>query len=379
MNKIDSIEIPPLSLNKYNGLSYVLQVKEQILDYINSENFSEGAKLPSERDLAKTSKLNVAIISRAFRSLEDEGYLIREVGRGTFIRKNRSLGKVALIVAPKYLMTESPAINTFSGKLLEGLTHAGYKPELLTYSSLVDETIEEDKYFFKNLAEKRYVAVINHTWHPLHQIRTVAKSSGIPFIEFSLKPREAGQFKESSDSQFVITFNFLSFFEKALTHLSDKGSSKPLYLGHSHVFFEDELTPAPDYIKKHFHSKGLSIDEKSFAYCNTSSSVTKGYELARKLLSENTDYDSILVDQDTFMDGLQIYALEKQIDLSKRSIIALYNKTNPPLWVLPVKRFAFNFIKTVEATISLIHEIRKNPNLKQKTILFECEEDIEET
>jgi GntR family transcriptional regulator len=61
------------------------QIKEQIKQHIFSGELKEGDALPSMRALAKDLKVSVITTKRAYEDLENEGYLISSVGKGTFV------------------------------------------------------------------------------------------------------------------------------------------------------------------------------------------------------------------------------------------------------------------------------------------------------
>ena len=61
------------------------QIKNQIKQHIYSGELKEGDALPSMRVLAKELKVSVITTKRAYEDLEQEGYVISAVGKGTFI------------------------------------------------------------------------------------------------------------------------------------------------------------------------------------------------------------------------------------------------------------------------------------------------------
>lgn len=61
------------------------QIKNQIKQHIFSGELAEGDALPSMRVLAKELKVSVITTKRAYEDLEQEGYVISAVGKGTFV------------------------------------------------------------------------------------------------------------------------------------------------------------------------------------------------------------------------------------------------------------------------------------------------------
>src|SRR5699024_10577921 len=61
------------------------QIKDQIKQLIFSGELKEGDAMPSMRLLAKDLKVSVITTKRAYEDLEQEGYVVSAVGKGTFI------------------------------------------------------------------------------------------------------------------------------------------------------------------------------------------------------------------------------------------------------------------------------------------------------
>ena len=61
------------------------EVKEDLTQKINQGVYKSGDKIPSERALSNTYGVSRMTVRQALNELENEGFLIRETGRGTFI------------------------------------------------------------------------------------------------------------------------------------------------------------------------------------------------------------------------------------------------------------------------------------------------------
>lgn len=67
------------------------QIKEGLRKLVVSGALSAGDKLPSVRELASQLAINPNTIQRAYRELENEGYIYTLVGKGTFVAESRSI------------------------------------------------------------------------------------------------------------------------------------------------------------------------------------------------------------------------------------------------------------------------------------------------
>lgn len=68
------------------------QIKLQIIDAILSDELREDTQLPSIRQLAKELKVSVITTTRAYKDLEEEGYVVNVQGKGCYVLpKNQEL------------------------------------------------------------------------------------------------------------------------------------------------------------------------------------------------------------------------------------------------------------------------------------------------
>lgn len=79
------LSIWPASLNKQDPLPLYYQLKERIKAHIESGNLQTDQKLPSETKLAEFHAISRMTARRTLEELENEGYVHRSHGRGTFV------------------------------------------------------------------------------------------------------------------------------------------------------------------------------------------------------------------------------------------------------------------------------------------------------
>ncbi|MDO4982660.1 MAG: GntR family transcriptional regulator [Eubacteriales bacterium] len=63
------------------------QVRDGFRDLIISGALKVGEKLPSVRELATTLTINPNTIQRAYRELENDGYIVSVSGKGSFVSR----------------------------------------------------------------------------------------------------------------------------------------------------------------------------------------------------------------------------------------------------------------------------------------------------
>jgi len=72
-------------ISNSSGVPIYEQIKDQIKNHIISGKLTEGEALPSMRLLAKELRISVITTKRAYEELENEGFIVSQVGKGSFV------------------------------------------------------------------------------------------------------------------------------------------------------------------------------------------------------------------------------------------------------------------------------------------------------
>ena len=94
------------------------QIKEQIKEAIFTEELKEGDAMPSIRNFANDLKVSILTIRRVYEELENEGFLIRQVGIGTFI----STGNLEILRDSKRRIVEQKMADMIKDAKALGIT-----------------------------------------------------------------------------------------------------------------------------------------------------------------------------------------------------------------------------------------------------------------
>ena len=87
------------------------QIKLQIIGAILSDELREDTQLPSIRQLAKELKVSVITTTRAYKDLEEEGYVVNVQGKGCYVLpKNQELVYEKLMGNMENLIFEALAL-----------------------------------------------------------------------------------------------------------------------------------------------------------------------------------------------------------------------------------------------------------------------------
>lgn len=76
-----------LTIDYRSGESLYIQIKNNYKKMIMSGSLKENEMLPSVRNLAGNLAINVNTVQRAYRELEQEGYIYSIPGKGNFVAK----------------------------------------------------------------------------------------------------------------------------------------------------------------------------------------------------------------------------------------------------------------------------------------------------
>lgn len=77
-------------INKFSSIPLYLQLKDIIINKIESNEYAPNTQIPSEQDLCEIYDISRPTVRQAISELTNSGYLYKEKGKGTFVfgRKN---------------------------------------------------------------------------------------------------------------------------------------------------------------------------------------------------------------------------------------------------------------------------------------------------
>lgn len=74
-----------INIEKNSKIPLYVQIKNQIKDMIYSKIIPVDYVLPSERELAKTLKINRSTVVKSYEELKMEGIIDSKMGKGTYV------------------------------------------------------------------------------------------------------------------------------------------------------------------------------------------------------------------------------------------------------------------------------------------------------
>ncbi|MGJ7911180.1 GntR family transcriptional regulator [Neobacillus sp. LXY-1] len=112
------------------------QIKEQIKGGILRKELKEGEKLPSIRKLANDLQVSVLTTKRVYDELESEGFIITQVGKGSFVASEN----IDMLSESKRHMIEKKLLEVWQMAKTFGIT----KEELTLMMDIIFEEGEEE-------------------------------------------------------------------------------------------------------------------------------------------------------------------------------------------------------------------------------------------
>ena len=86
-----------IQLDKNRHIPIYIQIKEQIRGLIHAGQIKTGDQLPTIRELSMKLSVNVNTVALAYRDLVNEGVIITERGKGTFVASTPGEEEIQII------------------------------------------------------------------------------------------------------------------------------------------------------------------------------------------------------------------------------------------------------------------------------------------
>ncbi len=159
------------------------ELKEYFIERIRQGKLQDNSRMPSEPELVKRYGLSRNTVRQAMKELENEGYLYRIRGRGTFVKTGRPeiTKKIALVI-----FDTEYAIHPLVSKMIRGigevLSNNGYTLDILashrsdleadiskmaaTYAGFIIGAWQIDKHIVKTLVQKQIPHIFAKNYFP---------------------------------------------------------------------------------------------------------------------------------------------------------------------------------------------------------------------
>ena len=77
------------TIDKNSPLSYYYQLKQILIEMLDNRELEEDEKLPTEKELCERFNISRVTVRQALQELENEDYIYKIQGKGTFVSPKR--------------------------------------------------------------------------------------------------------------------------------------------------------------------------------------------------------------------------------------------------------------------------------------------------
>ncbi len=189
-----------MKIERKSGVPIYTQVKNHIIDEIESGRLKIGEKLPTERELSQKLKVSRNTISAAYNLLEQEGVLISYQGRGTFVAEE---GKTW-----KQHTTKNKIVRLIDIALEEAIEMDLNAKEFI---AIVHERVKEREFFIKNINAVFVECNIEQAKFFADELSRVTDLNVLPMTVAELENRNEAIEETINQSHIIITaFNHVN-------------------------------------------------------------------------------------------------------------------------------------------------------------------------
>jgi len=180
-------------------------LRSALLDSLQAGRFKVGDRLPSEPELISKYGVSRATVREALISLEQEGWVRRLQGKGTFVNERPKVHRTVAVIAPYLYANESPDFRAGTDVipiLMQTIEHHARKQGvniMLYLDNLEPETEREN---ILNVIERKVDAVLIIYIGGKQNIDCLEKiqAAGIPLVLFDRYIEELGTDSVASDN-----------------------------------------------------------------------------------------------------------------------------------------------------------------------------------
>ena len=337
------------------------QIKASLRQIIKNE-FENGDRFYTERDLIKHLGASLLTVRRALADLVTEGYLERKVGSGTFVRKGDRLKSVGVFL-PDYT---SP----FFVEVLEELAVATRKAQvqLNIYHTQKGESVREALHCLKSSPQEEGIVLLGNSVETNLVLHESLTDRGFRTVLYNGFLEGLSTTGVRIDNQQIV--------DDGIAHLS--------VLGHQRIVFllnEPLVSASIRPLHKVIEQKVRSQQDTDWKVVNCGTrpfddSCEAAYRQMSSIMSEPNPPTAVFAVSDAGGIGALRYCLKNDIAVPEKLSVLAINNTPLSRYSHPtLSTFAYPTKEMVEKTIELLTQW----NSVDQTILFKSELIIRES
>ena len=164
----------PITIDNNSGIPLWLQLRNRLIYLITSGHFRKGEQLPTVRNLAVELGINFNTVSKVYRDIERDGYIISRQGAGSFV-SDEYLNRVDVAFTDTYLL-----IDEFIRECLEiGVPRDDIAGLVIERLMMTDNTQEIKKNGILNNISNQSETRISNEQEENHEARAIRANTSI--------------------------------------------------------------------------------------------------------------------------------------------------------------------------------------------------------
>ncbi len=344
-----------------------LKVKKDLLRKIESGEFGQDGSLPTEKELCKLYGVSQITVRRAVGELTSEHILVRQQGKGTFVRKQERIPSIKTILVLLPLAANTFFYDEFYGPVWKGMEEeaniSGYNLVFSSHSS----SLEHKRDLLKTIAPAMHAGIIVINGLDSQTLSALKEKFPILLVDYSL-----------TDFFSVVSDNEGGAFEAA-QHL--------LSLGHNKIACLTATSLSNSYpLRVAGYRKALAVshimenpvflpEEKEYPVAGITAMETMGYLACKKMLRTIKGITGIFAVSDAVALGAMQALGEQKIRIPEDMSIVGFDgiddtiHSDPPLTTMEVPKEKMGrlavktFIENLDRLNATPREIILSPRL----------------
>ncbi|HWQ59235.1 MAG TPA: GntR family transcriptional regulator [Clostridia bacterium] len=162
-----------------------LQLRDIIIDWIDSKELEPGDALPSERALVDMFDISRVTVRKCLDSLEADGYLIRQHGKDTRVAERRVIHHLGLLVGIVEELQQTPGVH-------------------------IEIEVVYKRFEAASGVVRRQLSIPENKHAPVYAFSRVLKKNGVPLaLNYSYVPYDIGKIVDTLDLNRAHVFEYL--------------------------------------------------------------------------------------------------------------------------------------------------------------------------
>jgi len=338
-----------------SNATMVDKIIQEVTGWIKSGKYAVGAKLPSERELAKTFGLNLLTVNKAMAMLANAGIIVKGCGRqGSHVAKIPQKPSVVIICDIYHLIkSEHRTIDKLINDLIDSSLAHGFTPHfLLGRGSTVDDFMES-------------LGIGSSLWNEVKGVISIGWKDGMDerFDALSLPLVVV-----AGHSRHYVSYDYALFGRMAAREVLHNDNPKKICMVHNLAFAPDDPSSPVYAFKNELELAGCQA--KIVLIAAEECTCANGKHWAEYLRDELKTFDALVITNDNLAEGFAHVLSDPTAPNIPKTIVTHSNYGLIPDMPPHFKRIFFNQQDIAGEAFSMLSDLidDKLPSTQTKSL-----------